>query len=414
MVSVVAASIPAFLAFSGQSLPSADRSRERITVVFHASKLTVNLVSDEDEGPDLENLFHALKGESQQARQRAIVALAQLDPKRLGPIVPLLRLLIYDSDPEQANAAIAVLSNMAPSGTEAIAPLVELLDWEGYERMRAHLAVRGLSSFGKNAVPWLIRALPNYFASDALGRIGPEAADAAPALVRALDSKQFEIQRVYAALALAEIGPTARKVAPRVREIYEQEKKTPKVPSPLIHVTVCLVRLEAKPDPILVAEIRSFARGKDPFHSRRAAFELARLDEKDPDGLPFLIGKLKSNDRMQVAELLGKLGTKGKGAIGQLEDWALDDGKDASDRGHALRALAGIDPAGALLTLAKLSKHKDRYLRRMVIRILEPMEASADKIIPILRGIAKEDEVDWVREAAEDAIKKIERLKKKK
>ncbi len=89
------------------------------------------------------------------------------------------------------------------------------------------VAQEGISS----RVPTLIEALKDpdsdvgYGAAQALGRIGPEAKAAVPALIKALVDDPRNTVRSHAAQALGQIGPEAKAAVPALIEALKDENE---------------------------------------------------------------------------------------------------------------------------------------------------------------------------------------------
>jgi len=90
-------------------------------------------------------------------------------------------------------------------------------------------AVGRIGPAAKAAVPDLIQVLEISWpvandAAVALGRIGPVGADlAVPALVKALGPPHPEDLRIYAALALSQMGPAAKAAIPALTEAAKSD-----------------------------------------------------------------------------------------------------------------------------------------------------------------------------------------------
>ena len=94
-------------------------------------------------------------------------------------------------------------------------------------------AARALGKIGpkaEKAVPALVRALKDkneyvrQWAASALGKIGPKAEKAVPALTEALKDRWPGIRAQDAAVALGKIGPAAEKAVPALTEALKDEK----------------------------------------------------------------------------------------------------------------------------------------------------------------------------------------------
>jgi HEAT repeat protein len=173
---------------------------------------------------------------------------------RIGPdaaaAVPELRMMLCDPDPETRAAAALALGRIGPAARRAIPRLEEVRDDDDEASPWAAFALARITG-DKMHVAWLTRAarrrteagealgelgaaarpaLPEVLALlrgdktargsavAALGRMGPEAAGAVPALTRLLDDRRPEV-REAAARGLAALGPSARPAERRLREL---------------------------------------------------------------------------------------------------------------------------------------------------------------------------------------------------
>jgi HEAT repeat protein len=148
--------------------------------------------------------------------------------ERIGPnaneAIPALLHAAVDVDATVRRAAVSALNHIdpawwkSPRAAEAVSGLVQALGSQFAEVWQA--ASHLLGQIGQPAVPELIRALaPNekdtlqVIVAWTLGRMGPDAASAVPALTTALTS-QFAHVRQAAAEALCEVGQAAEPAAP--------------------------------------------------------------------------------------------------------------------------------------------------------------------------------------------------------
>ncbi len=149
--------------------------------------------------------------------------------RRLGPgaldALPALLTAAADLDPAVRKAALAAVEAVAPDwprqplaveAAPALARALERPDESGGEE-----AARLLTRIGAPAVPALVEALDGLDpdgtravkVARVLGRIGPDAAGAVPALAEALGSDKTHV-RLAASQALELIGPEARPAGP--------------------------------------------------------------------------------------------------------------------------------------------------------------------------------------------------------
>ncbi len=203
-------------------------------------------------------LIEALADKSQAQRQLAAQSLSRLGPKSDEAVAALLRSLKDDEDARVRRTVAAGLTTVLRRGhcTEAIvdglaaaasgddeasvragaatalgfvdkhketavkALAAALKDRYGNVRQAAAQALLQLGEDSKGALAPLVAALDSdtypkvaWYAAGALGAIGPPAAEAVPALIKALGDKDGSV-RATAAEALGKIGPAASKAAP--------------------------------------------------------------------------------------------------------------------------------------------------------------------------------------------------------
>ena len=144
----------------------------------------------------------ALKDESPAVRVAALAALAQWK-KRAAPASAGLAEIIRDRDPVEADAALNVLRNVADAGGAAVPILTEVL--AGGRSERWDRAAAALCAIGRPAVAEAAKRIGDGDMGTAtrfvnvLKGIGPDAADAVPALVSVLGAKEWP--RIAAAAA---------------------------------------------------------------------------------------------------------------------------------------------------------------------------------------------------------------------
>ena len=133
--------------------------------------------------------------------------------------VPLLIKLLKDENCRVRVAAIRALGKMGPAAKVAVPALTESLkDTAGPEARDARpVRVRGRRYGGRGEV--------RGHAACALGNIGPEAKSSVPALAELLAANDEEVRR-DAAYGLAGIGPEAKAAMPRLIEALSDENLT--------------------------------------------------------------------------------------------------------------------------------------------------------------------------------------------
>jgi len=250
---------------------------------------------------------------------------------------------LIDSDPAVQSRT---LQSLEKGGPEAVPVLIELLqtegrdDWEGGEVRR--------------------------IAAEILGRFGPEARAAIPALVATLNDPDPHLRSV-AALALGEIGPHTPEVCPALIGLLKTES-----------------RLSA------VRALNRFG-----FEARAA--------------VPSLIDLLQDSEpevRWNAAQALGTIGPEARAAVPALIERLKD--LDADVREHSAESLGliGRDAEPAVAALIDTLQDKNARVRRDAARSLGQLGSAARPAIPALTQL-KKDESDRVREAAIKSLHQI-------
>lgn len=139
--------------------------------------------------------------------------------------IPLLMEALQDPKPYVQMAAAENIAHWGPKASEAIPVLIKLLgarrdSWQGATWLfpPRNPAVQALTSMGSAVVPALTERLgdPNHevraSVTHVLGMLGPEAVDAAPALIQAIDSATSDSMDY--AITLSRIAPTAKDTVP--------------------------------------------------------------------------------------------------------------------------------------------------------------------------------------------------------
>lgn len=181
-------------------------------------------------------LWHALDDADLDVRLAAAQALSQ-QGEPAGRLLPVVVPLLTDDKPERCQQALRFLQTLGPAAEVAAPQLVGALRLQGAVSLgwggisTVPIVVETLAAVGPAAVPALADALwsadpqMRYSAAEALGRIGPAAADAVPALRAHIhDRKAYLVVSgcmgrdssvgERAVESLGEIGPAAREAIP--------------------------------------------------------------------------------------------------------------------------------------------------------------------------------------------------------
>jgi len=183
-----------------------------------------------------------------------------------------------------------------------------------------------------------------WTAADILGQIGPDAADATPALGQALADDDPLVRRV-AAESLGKIGPPASAAVPALAAMLQSEDR--------IYAVKALIRFKtAARDaaPALIAVL------KDPSPEVRwnACEALGDMQAKAAvSALQDLLADPEDRVREHAAEALGEIGPDAAAAVPALRRLLAD--PDAGVREEAIKALKRIDPTSPVPSSGKKS-----------------------------------------------------------
>jgi HEAT repeat protein len=337
-------------------------------------------------------------------RQQAIHALAAFGPEARTAVPILIEALKQDATSE---VAIATLTWIGAAAEHTVPLLIEQFNRQGC----LHLTGAGafgysntvrdaLVRIGEHAVPALIGVLkgPNremrVCAADALGRFGPAARTAIPALVDAIEHPEAndvaEILTRHSVLALGRIGPEAKAAVPALMRLLEKDGRDES------DVVGALSRIGAPP-------VRSLL---DRFlHSGDSlvAQELASLGPKAALASPALrkaLADRRPNVRFSAASALAFIDPAVAELIPVLID-ALDHLDDEESYfWNVPAALAHLGPRAraALPKLAGLvtkgSPHTDAYYA------LAEIDIEGERSVPALISALGSHEIDVIDVAA--------------
>lgn len=184
----------------------------------------------------------------------------------------------------------------------------------------------------------------------ALGAIGPDAAEAVPALATIMTEDPDRLTRHQAALALTKMAPASVAAVPALTQALDRDKE----PVVRINAAIALFELgtQARPAvPVLLKALKRRANRTNlatfPFTIQEmAALALGRATAGTPDGVAALTealaGARTPNKRLVVARALGEVGVPARSAETQLRTLLTDDSVEIREvAAEALRKITG-------------------------------------------------------------------------
>ncbi|MDP7162361.1 MAG: HEAT repeat domain-containing protein, partial [Phycisphaerae bacterium] len=263
-------------------------------------------------------------------------------------------------------------------------------------------AIEAMAELGPKAVYPLIKALRDKDrsvhcnAARALGRMGPGARRAVPALIRVLHWNpnlknpptwpNMKL-RAKALDALGEIGPVAKRAIPRMIKLMDIGTEQMRIHGGRVKVRT--------------------GGGHAPVNVRiSAARAFGKMGPVAGPAVPILIKNLKHKNakvRRTATLALGQIGSAAEAAVPVL----IKELKEKPLEGA--EALSGIGPKAAAATpaLVETLKHKDWRVRETAARALGKIGPAAKAAVPQLTEALKDENTE-VRAVAGEAIKKIQ------
>lgn len=253
------------------------------------------------------------------------------------PAQPALRRALKSPRADLRRAAAEALVRTVPDAMMVRFWLETLRDKE-----LADVGLQALGLIGKAAVPGLAEVLSDKEpflrsrAAEALGRIGPEAASSAAALIGLLRDDDADT-RTRAGAALVSIRPASEELAKPFGTVLKDKNEACRV---LAIATLAGIGWEAKVSVPLLSE----ALRDDSADVRSAAAQgLGKFGADAESAVPLLAACLKDLQvRQAAAEALGKIGPAAGKAVPALSKLIID--ADKTIRPVALNALGAIDP----------------------------------------------------------------------
>lgn len=325
-------------------------------------------------------LMLALESRDEKLRAEAAWALGQMGPAARSS-ARLVGTLLRDPSLKVATNSVAALRAMGPGAAGAVSDLIRC----------AKDDARGLA--------------PDAAAS--LGAIGTLSGTVVPALTDFLDSEYFgAVVQDAAILALTAIGPDAAPAAPRLLRLADVSPDDET--EGLAEAALLAIGEAAVPaicDGLKVLGPRASG------HLQDAAFHiLERMGPAAKSAIPRLAALVLDNGSYighDAARVLGKIGRGDPKAASALTR-GVERGNLAVME-NAARALGEIGPVakGATPPLAVLLRHERWSIRLAAAQGLAGIGPDARNALPALEKAASEDKVAQVRSAAQKAIEAI-------
>jgi HEAT repeat protein len=320
-------------------------------------------------------------------------AAAAQDPPPAGNTKEVLARLLQDlkqtGDVERRVQAAMHLADYGPMAEPALPALVAALaDLNEDLRLNAAIAV---GKIGKAAIPPLRDLLDGgdkdtrFYAIWALGWVGPDASEAAPALVKAMADKDAGIRR-KAAYALGRIAASPQKTIAVLLAAFKDDNEDVRQTA---SDAVARFGIEAVP---------GLLRALDDSNEKvrlQAAHAIAEMGSDARDTVPrlreLLLAKGTENHAHIYAHALAKLG---KAGVPALIDGFKDDRQQVR---HACSSNLGQVGAEAVPALVDALGDKNTEVRRLAAQVLGPMRVADKMVVTALAYAIKNDEDDQVR-----------------
>ncbi len=260
-------------------------------------------------------------------------AVARIDPDNkaaLRTAVPMLLDALKSREPRLRAMASRALLDLRPEPEAVMPALTQLLD-KGKPEVRPDV-LNVLAGLGQPALPGMIKALEyketRPRAAAMLARLGTQAKEAVPALIRAAQCDD-PLARHEALLALGAIGPAARAAVPAAVKAMQDL-------DPNVRYSACYALGKMGRTAMAAKEpLQQMLADSDPFLSLVSAWALARIDpdcaDTAPKSVPLLTAALDDPEpmiRLEAASSLRCLGPQAKAAAAALRKTMRDDPSD--------------------------------------------------------------------------------------
>jgi HEAT repeat protein len=247
-------------------------------------------------------------------------------------------------------------------GGDAVGSLVKLLDHENL-RVRAGAARALASGYGAKAAP----------AVAALGRCV---------------AHPFPDLKVYAVLALHDIGPAARDAVPALKEALAEKDQSIRVGA-----AKALWRIDGQPEGVISVFTAVLKEG-NPEERYEAAEQLKDMGPWAAPAVPALIKAFADKEwtnRCAVAEALGAIGSHAAAAVPALTSTLKND-ENSLVRANVADALGKIGDPQAVAVLIEALEGEDDSVRFNAVEALEAFGHQAQAAVPALVRVVKNEQ----------------------
>jgi len=324
-------------------------------------------------------LVEALKTQSTTIRATALRVLGSMREKAIDALPAAIEAMTDKNSTVRDSARIALLL-IGPDAPDEV--LKAMTHEHSYVRREAITTLRKILRRPDDrvlidkAVPLLIVALKDeqrniyVFACQALGIIGPRAADAVPALIEMLSQAGYSM-REQAARALGRMGKSAMTAVPALQKALGHNNASVRFNSAC---ALASIRPEdpdvaAEAIPVLIAGLQPALKRKDALRLRNAAEALGQIGPSAKAAVPYL--------RKVFAQSFGS-------------DWTI-----FTVRTKVAWALAKIDPQNQKLadevipSLVEILKSRNPYLPNFAAQAIGEFGPKAAGAVPALVGAFK-------------------------
>jgi HEAT repeat protein len=315
--------------------------------------------------------------------------------------------LLDDRDAGVRLTAISAMGSLAPkvSGDPPKSLLAAMEDESAINRTAAATALAGYRSGLDPLIPILLGHIEHdelqvrIACTDALGRIRPPAVSSAvaPALIAAIGNRDREV-RLHLVTLLGRLAPDARLATPAliavIKEPIESDQRVvdrtayATFSGPAYAAIQALGRLAPRTESAgaAIAVLAEVVRSGHPQRRASAAQALGEFGPAAAPAVPALIAFLKEAAASKVPT------------------------RDGDAAAHALGRIAPSTPTAgdAVAALAAALSSTERLTREAAITALLPFGPKAAPAIPAIRALKDKDPETRVREAASEAMDKLE------